>query len=72
VLSPKHKGPIGTRSLNIDLQQLIQWKLYGVEVPPVDDAAPPRFLLRDKVIQTRNNVTVRTTPLFRRKAGLHS
>lgn len=55
VLSPTHKGPVGTRSLNIDLQQLIQWKLYGVEVPPVDDNAPPRFLLYDKVIQTRNN-----------------
>jgi exodeoxyribonuclease V alpha subunit len=55
VLSPTHKGPIGTRSLNIDLQQLIQWKLYGARPPDSDENLPPAFLLHDKVIQTRNN-----------------
>jgi exodeoxyribonuclease V alpha subunit len=55
VLSPTHKGPIGTRSLNIDLQQLIQWKLYGARPPDADEDSPPAFLLYDKVIQTRNN-----------------
>lgn len=55
VLSPTHKGPIGTRSLNIDLQQLIQWKLYGARTPELDENSPPAFLLHDKVIQTRNN-----------------
>jgi ATP-dependent exoDNAse (exonuclease V) alpha subunit len=55
VLSPTHKGPIGTRSLNIDLQQLIQWKLHGARTPETDENSPPAFLLHDKVIQTRNN-----------------
>jgi exodeoxyribonuclease V alpha subunit len=57
VLSPTHKGPIGTRSLNIDLQQLIQRKLYGEEPPDADENSPLAFLLHDKVIQTRNNYT---------------
>jgi exodeoxyribonuclease V alpha subunit len=55
VLSPTHKGPLGTRSLNIDLQQLIQAKLYGVEVASSDEHELTRFYLWDKVIQTRNN-----------------
>ncbi|HUE00634.1 MAG TPA: AAA family ATPase [Bryobacteraceae bacterium] len=55
VLSPTHKGPIGTRSLNIDLQQLIQWKLHGARTPELDENSPFAFLLHDKVIQTRNN-----------------
>jgi exodeoxyribonuclease V alpha subunit len=55
VLTPTHKGPLGTRALNIMLQRLLQKMLYDVNVPPALGDRPPRILLHDKVIQTRNN-----------------
>jgi exodeoxyribonuclease V alpha subunit len=55
VLTPTHKGPLGTVALNAALQQLLQRKLYGVEAPPATPGRRPRFLLHDKVIQRRNN-----------------
>lgn len=55
VLTPTHKGPLGTVALNIELQRLLQKKLYGVEVPEVKPGRRPPFLLHDKVIQKRNN-----------------
>jgi exodeoxyribonuclease V alpha subunit len=55
VLTPTHKGPLGTAALNVELQRLLQRKLYGVEVPPTRPGRRPRFLLHDKVIQKRNN-----------------
>jgi exodeoxyribonuclease V alpha subunit len=55
VLTPTHKGPLGTVALNTELQRLLQRKLYGVEVPPLKPGRRPRFLLHDKVIQKRNN-----------------
>lgn len=55
LLTPTHKGPLGTRELNIALQRLLQRKLFGVEVEPVPEGRRPRLLPRDKVIQTRNN-----------------
>jgi exodeoxyribonuclease V alpha subunit len=55
VLTPTHKGPLGTRDLNRELQRLIQQKLWGVEVPVVPSGRKPKLFPRDKVIQTRNN-----------------
>lgn len=55
VLTPTHKGPLGTIELNTILQRLIQRKLYGVTAPAVEPGRRPRFLAGDKVIQTRND-----------------
>ena len=58
VLTPTHKGPLGTRALNIALQRLIQAKLWGVEAPVPKPGRRPDLLVHDKVIQTRNNYTL--------------
>ncbi len=55
LLTPTHKGPLGTRALNEALQRLIQAKLWGVEAPVTRPGRRPRLLANDKVIQTRNN-----------------
>ena len=55
LLTPTHKGPLGTRALNIELQWLIQQKLWGVEAPAPKPGRRPQLLACDKVIQTRNN-----------------
>jgi exodeoxyribonuclease V alpha subunit len=55
VLTPTHKGPLGTKELNEELQRLIQRKLWNTEVPPVTMGRRAPFLKHDKVIQTRNN-----------------
>jgi exodeoxyribonuclease V alpha subunit len=55
VLTPTHKGPLGTRALNAELQRLIQKKLWSVEAPVPKPGRRPKFLVHDKVIQTRNN-----------------
>lgn len=55
VLTPTHKGPLGTVELNITLQRLIQKKLFGVETPDVELGRRPEFLPGDKVIQTKND-----------------
>ncbi len=55
VLTPTHKGQLGTQALNEDLQRLVQRKLFGVEVPPRVPNRRPPLLKGDKVIQTRNN-----------------
>jgi exodeoxyribonuclease V alpha subunit len=55
ILTPTHKGPLGTRELNIALQRILQRKHSGIEVPPVLPNRRPPFLLHDKVIQTKNN-----------------
>ncbi len=55
VLTPTHKGPLGTQTLNIDLQRLIQKKRWKVHVPPVQPGRKPPLFKHDKVIQTRNN-----------------
>ncbi|MHB1000785.1 MAG: SF1B family DNA helicase RecD2 [Armatimonadota bacterium] len=57
VLTPTHKGPLGTRELNIMLQQVIQRKLWDEYVTPTPPGRRPKLMLRDKVIQTRNNYT---------------
>jgi exodeoxyribonuclease V alpha subunit len=55
VLTPTHKGPLGTVELNITLQRLIQKKLFEVETPDVEPGRRPEFLPGDKVIQTKND-----------------
>ena len=55
VLTPTHKGPLGTKSLNEDLQRLIQKRLWNVNVPETQPGRRSPFLKHDKVIQTRNN-----------------
>ena len=55
VLTPTHKGPLGTLELNIRLQQLVQKKLWDVDVFPPQPGRRPDFLLHDKVMQTKNN-----------------
>ncbi len=54
VLTPTHKGPLGTVELNARLQRLLQRKLWGYDVPP-PIGKRPKLLVNDKVIQTRNN-----------------
>ena len=58
VLTPTHKGPLGTRALNLALQRLIQAKLWGVEAPIPKPGRRPQLLVHDKVIQTRNNYAI--------------
>ena len=55
VLTPTNKGPLGTRALNILLQQILQEQLYGIHVPPVPENRRPEFYRGDKVMQVRNN-----------------
>jgi exodeoxyribonuclease V alpha subunit len=55
VLTPIHKGPLGTVELNIELQRLLQRKLFNFEVPAVESGHRPRIYPGDKVIQTKND-----------------
>lgn len=55
VLTPTHKGPLGTAELNVAMQQLLQKRLYGLNVPPVDPNRRPPLYAGDKVIQTKND-----------------
>lgn len=55
VLTPTHKGPLGTVELNIELQRLLQRKLFGFDAPDVEAGHRPRFYAGDKVIQTKND-----------------
>lgn len=55
VLTPTHKGILGTKALNEDLQCLIQKKLWQNDVLPITPGRRPPFYKHDKVIQTRNN-----------------
>ncbi len=58
LLTPTHKGPLGTRDLNCELQRLVQRRLWNVEAPPTLPGRRPKFLAHDKVIQTRNNYEI--------------
>lgn len=55
LLTPTHKGPLGTVELNTKLQRLIQRKLWSYDAPPPQPSRRPKLLVNDKVIQTRNN-----------------
>jgi len=52
---PTRKGMLGTRELNILLQQVVQKKLWNLEVLPVEPNKRPNLYVNDKVIQTGNN-----------------
>ena len=58
VLTPTHKGPLGTVELNNALQQVIQRKRYGVSAPLPEAGRRAALLPGDKVIQTKNNYTL--------------
>ncbi|MHB1843251.1 MAG: SF1B family DNA helicase RecD2 [Deltaproteobacteria bacterium] len=55
LLTPTRKGPLGVEALNVELQRVVQKKLWGVNVAPPKPGRRPEFLLHDRVIQTRNN-----------------
>lgn len=55
LLTPTRKGPLGVDALNVELQRLIQKRLWRVDVEPPRVGRRPEFLLHDKVLQTRNN-----------------
>lgn len=55
LLTPTRKGPLGVDALNVELQRLVQKKLWRVDVPPPRPGRRPEFLRHDRVIQTRNN-----------------
>ena len=55
LLTPTRKGPLGVEALNVELQRLVQKKLWGLDVAPPRPGRRPEFLLHDRVIQTRNN-----------------
>ena len=55
VLTPTHRGPLGTIELNIELQRLLQKKLFGFDVPDVEHGHRPRLYPGDKVIQMKND-----------------
>ena len=54
-LTPTHRGPIGTVELNIELQRLLQKKLFDFDVPETEAGHRHRFYRGDKVIQTKND-----------------
>lgn len=55
LLTPTRKGPLGVDALNVELQRVVQKKLWGVRVEPPRPGRRPEFLLHDRVLQTRNN-----------------
>jgi exodeoxyribonuclease V alpha subunit len=55
VLTPTHKGTLGTVELNIELQRLLQRKLFGFETPAVETGHRPHVYPGDKVIQMKND-----------------
>lgn len=55
LLTPTRKGPLGVDALNVELQRLIQKKLWGVDVEPPRPGRRPEFLVHDRIIQMRNN-----------------
>ena len=55
VLTPTHKGPLGTVELNVILQRLIQKKRFGTTVPLIEPGRRPTLFRGDKVIQTKND-----------------
>ena len=55
LLTPTRKGPLGVNELNIQLQMLIQKKLFNIDVNPVSEGKRPEFYVNDKIIQRKNN-----------------
>lgn len=57
VLTPTHKGNLGTIALNRILQRSLQKVLFGVDVTEPPSGRDYNFYVGDKVIQTRNDQT---------------
>ena len=58
VLTPMHKGPIGTQELNSLLQHIYQESI-GKTVPPARTGSTrTQIMVGDKVIQTKNNYDI--------------
>ncbi len=55
VMTPTHRGPLGTVELNCELQRLLQKKLFDFDVPDTEVGHRHRFYTGDKVIQTKND-----------------
>ncbi len=56
LLTPTHKGPLGTVALNYQIQRIVQASVYGVEIAARDpDKEPPKFYRGDKVIWMQND-----------------
>lgn len=55
LLTPTRKGPLGVEALNVELQRLVQKKLWGIDVPSPRPGRRPELLIHDRVLQTRNN-----------------
>ena len=53
VLTPTHRGPLGTVELNTELQRLVQKKLFDFGVPDTEAGRRPHLYPGDKVIQTK-------------------
>jgi exodeoxyribonuclease V alpha subunit len=60
VLTPMHKGPIGTRALNAMIQGIVQ-RRRGVEVLPRTGDAPARPLAGDRVVYLKNDADLGVT-----------
>lgn len=61
VLAPMRKGPLGTYALNARLQALRQRLLGNALPPPVEDGKPPKPLVGDRVIWTKNDYALGLT-----------
>lgn len=55
VLTPTHKGPLGDTALNVELQRVLQKKLWGFNVPPPQGKRLYDFHANDRVIHVKNN-----------------
>lgn len=55
LLTPTHKGTLGTKNLNKQLQKIIQKKLYNNSIEMMSEEKNPKFYIGDKIIQTKNN-----------------
>ncbi len=58
LLTPTHKGILGTRNLNNCLQVLIQKKVYNRDIHQTPEGKRPVFYEGDKVIQTKNDYQI--------------
>jgi exodeoxyribonuclease V alpha subunit len=55
VLAPMRKGPMGTYALNVHLQRLRVRLLGNPDPDPTEENKPPRPLVGDRVIWTKND-----------------
>lgn len=54
VITPQHKGAVGTLELNKALQRLIQWEIHGITIPSVPEGKRPPIYEGDKIMCIRN------------------